>query len=117
MRNAASTVLKRKAVKMAGRQKLRPMAISPDGQPQHGPPAKATVVKQADGYLVIQVECSCGQKVQLRCTYADQLSPPPDAPRKPEPTAQQAAMAAAAAHAQPSPQNDSAPPQGLQEIP
>lgn len=62
----AAQVLKNKALRLAGRKRLRvsPMGESSGAKP---PPAKATILAQEDGHVVIQVVCSCGQEIQLRC--------------------------------------------------
>lgn len=68
---AASKILKKGTLKPAGKKRLRaaaPTATTASGAP--AVPAKAKIISQADGHVVIQVVCSCGQEIQLRCATA-----------------------------------------------
>lgn len=33
--------------------------------------AQATVIENTESYVVIELTCSCGDKIKLKCNYAD----------------------------------------------
>jgi hypothetical protein len=59
-----------------------PTAIS-----QSVPKARAQVLSQEDGFVTIQVVCSCGQEIQLRCAYAAPAAGTAPAGQVPSPAA------------------------------
>ena len=65
----ATKILKRSALNPAGRKRIQASSAPAASAEQSKPsaPAQARIVSQADGHVVIQVVCSCGQEIQLRC--------------------------------------------------
>jgi len=61
----ASRILKSTDLNMAGKKRL---SAAPAPSSAHsGSSARAKILSQADGHVVIQVVCPCGQEIQLRC--------------------------------------------------
>ena len=73
MTAAATTVLKREKVRMAGACRLGahgvPAGAAPDAP---GVPAGRTqgrIIQQNDDGAVVEVTCACGRTIHLYCTY------------------------------------------------
>ena len=66
MIRSATCVFKNHQVKRAGRKRLSNTPMAPN---RDVPQAKAQILSQEDGCVVIQVLCGCGQEIQLRCAY------------------------------------------------
>ena len=62
----ASRILKNTALNPAGKKRLS-AATTAAATPSGAPSAQAKIISQEDGHVVIQVVCSCGQEIQLRC--------------------------------------------------
>jgi len=67
MQQELQGVLKRNRVKPAG-----PCRVGGEGASAGSPAgaAQARIVKQEQGWAVIEVACACGQKIYVQCTYA-----------------------------------------------
>ncbi|MBN1554643.1 MAG: hypothetical protein JXA11_07850 [Phycisphaerae bacterium] len=61
-----SRILKKNTTIPAGKKQLSAAPAAPGGDVP-ATPAKAKILSRADGHVVIQVVCSCGQTIQLRC--------------------------------------------------
>jgi hypothetical protein len=65
---AASRILKSTTLNLAGKKRLSAAPAKPSATSSaSGVSAKAKILSQEDGHVVIQVICSCGQEIQLRC--------------------------------------------------
>lgn len=61
-------ILKKQTVRLAGQKTIDAYLLAQAGR--HAPAAKAQIVGQEDGCVIIQVTCGCGQEIQLRCDTA-----------------------------------------------
>jgi len=67
MTDMSTGVLKKDVVKMApGR---RPGPVGPADEAAKATP-RARIVGQTQTHAVLEVVCSCGQKIQVQCNYA-----------------------------------------------
>ena len=57
-------IIKSNNVRNKGVKKIR---YDGSGQSSGGANATAKIIGQEDGFAILEVKCSCGQEIQLRC--------------------------------------------------
>jgi hypothetical protein len=68
-------IIKNKDVNTKGSVKLELPQLSSSPSPptqRNTCPAEAKVIKTTNSFAIIEVTCSCGRKVQLKCQYEQQ---------------------------------------------
>lgn len=61
-------IIKSKRVKTTGVKKI---SYKVSGKSSAGANATAKIIAQEDGFVIVQVQCGCGQEIQLRCAQND----------------------------------------------
>lgn len=91
MKNASGRILKSSDVKVEGKFTLDVMQIGSDSPKQASTALvepQVRIVESESEFSVIEITCSCGEKMNLRCEYAGAKAPqnPPqdDKPKAPE---------------------------------
>ncbi|MBN1942413.1 MAG: hypothetical protein JW849_03875 [Phycisphaerae bacterium] len=62
-----SKILKKSETNPAGKRRLNAAPPTETFSDAPSTPAQAKILSQADGHVLIQVVCSCGKEIQLRC--------------------------------------------------
>jgi hypothetical protein len=73
MRNATGRILKSSDVKVEGKFTLDVMQIASGSSKQASKPLvepQVSIVERKSEFSVIEITCSCGEKMKLRCEYA-----------------------------------------------
>ena len=79
MEQPLAGVIKKAALKQAAPRRIsgEPAGTAPapaSTPPAAGKPVTARVIQQDGTHAVIEVICSCGQRIQLQCDYAQQAT-------------------------------------------
>ena len=74
MEKAAGRILKNRNVKMEGRFHLDARQTPQGSGRKKNGAAQVRIVEKHPEFAVVEVTCSCGEKTEIRCEYADAQS-------------------------------------------
>ncbi|MHC4264649.1 MAG: hypothetical protein ACYSUK_01805 [Planctomycetota bacterium] len=80
MEKAASHIIKGDQVQFDGAFQLNSAAparqpVRKTSAPTPSMPAQAVIVEQNNEFAIVEVTCSCGKKIPVKCMYAKQTPP------------------------------------------
>jgi hypothetical protein len=80
MEKAASHIIKGDLVQLDGAFQLNsapslPQSVRNAHTPKPSTPAQAVVVEQNNEFAIVEVTCSCGKKIPVKCMYTNQTPP------------------------------------------
>lgn len=70
MAQKTGKVIKNEKIEHTGVKKI---SYNASGKSSGGARATAKIIGQEDGVAIIQIQCSCGQEIQLRCAQNDPM--------------------------------------------
>ncbi|MHC4725993.1 MAG: hypothetical protein ACYS17_02100 [Planctomycetota bacterium] len=78
MRNTSSRILKASDVKVEGKFTLEVVQVESDASKKTSTALvepQVRIVKSESEFSVVEITCSCGEKINLRCDYASVKAP------------------------------------------